>query len=1009
MVDRRHRAYRQGDEPVAGFQLDEFLGRGGFGEVWRAVGPGGVQTAIKIIPDLDRKHGGKELKALRLLRDIRHPNLVPLIAFWLKNEAGELISDGCGVEPTAPDSARRGGATRGDSHSARGTLLALPAADPAPAAPRPAELVIAMGLAEKSLFDRLRECRDDGLAGVPLDELLTYLEDAARAIDVLNTRHEIQHCDIKPQNILLLSGAAQVCDFGLAKMIGEVRETSMGAGTIAYGAPEVLLGKGPTSTTDQYSLAISYFELRTGDLPFGSERISDVLQAKQHGTVDLSVLPAGERAVIERAAAIEPAERFASCGEMVKALRAAVEGQSRATESAASALVETRRLTAHASARRWRSAGAKRWELAGAGLGISAVLGGIVAVAQFRSSAPASQRGTASMSVLGVFGAPAERVRAHGIAEEPLGQVNPAGHEPATPDAFRVSSPIRPGIESGEGAAQEPSAADRELAKADRVLAEADATLAAAKAALAASQAVQAAQSPHPAPPAAGQRIEQIATATQSVATNTESIATATRATADNSRLIAESTKEIALSLDKLREQLSQAASRGGVIEDPQSPSEIYHNARTFEARGDYSRARQAYLQLCSYRLQVVDPYMHFVSLLRLQEGRAGARETFYELAHTASDSATRFALLLLAPDESRDSLWKSFVAEHPDFAPAIFEWSREYSRERLGAQGLADVAREKELLERFIQMADEGKLLRHFLDQSAALEMLDEAKSRLAAVQHFDPTALEHPVRLTATPSNTSWTLLLTIAESAREIQFRVDDEELYQTTGFLPGIDQRTGSPPPNPSLQLPPDAPATRLYVKYSDVRGREQGPFELVFQPNAERLAFGKRTLEQFPHNWISIRDFDGKTLAYFTHLVSFRPALREIRYAVDSEELNQRFPLLPASEAKLYEVPAGAQTYIELPAGTNCVIVQLVYEDGTQSDRQKFPVSRSTRAAAQGQPPTVPSRESRPRGQERSSAPGSDARRFDEIPTPKLNRDADVRKDPAPRMRLGVGF
>ena len=231
MSQPKHRVYRTGDEPVAGYQLQQFLGRGGFGEVWKVNGPGGVPAAMKIIHDLDRKHGGKELKALRLLRDIRHPNLVPLTAFWLKSDDGETMSSDSLWEIDPANS------VRGDS---RGTMQ-LPAQSESSTAvltsSLPAELVIAMGLAEKSLYDRLRECTDEGWTGVPQEELLTYLEDAARAIDLLNIKHDIQHCDIKPQNILLLGGAAQVCDFGLAKMIGEVRETSMGAGTIAYGAP----------------------------------------------------------------------------------------------------------------------------------------------------------------------------------------------------------------------------------------------------------------------------------------------------------------------------------------------------------------------------------------------------------------------------------------------------------------------------------------------------------------------------------------------------------------------------------------------------------------------------------------------------------------------------------------------------------------------------------------------------------------------------------------------------
>src|SRR5262249_19039084 len=136
------------------------------------------------------------------------------------------------------------------------------------------EFLIAMGLGDKNLLDRLRECRRQGEPGIPPAELLTYMEDAARALDYLNQpTHDlgrgpvaIQHCDIKPQNILIVGGAAQVCDFGLARVLQDVR-VSTAVGSAAYMAPEVLRDGKPSPTTDQYSLAVSYVELRTGSLP----------------------------------------------------------------------------------------------------------------------------------------------------------------------------------------------------------------------------------------------------------------------------------------------------------------------------------------------------------------------------------------------------------------------------------------------------------------------------------------------------------------------------------------------------------------------------------------------------------------------------------------------------------------------------------------------------------------------------------------------------------------------
>ncbi len=303
------RYYTPDDEVSPGYCLVKPLGRGGFGEVWKATGPGGVDAAVKII-NLESSQGLKEFRAIRLFRTLKHPNLVPLFGLWLKDDKGALIDD----------------SALGDSMRVRRTA---------------AELIIAMGLGEKSLFDRLQECKRAGLAGVPALELLGYLDDAARAIDYLNdpARHElaavpggVQHGDIKPGNILIVGSAAQVCDFGLARVLGMQRSNSLVAFTPAYTSPEAISGR-PSRSTDQYSLAITYCELRTGVLPLQAGNPAAALRNHLAGALDLSRLTdRAERAAVVRATQVEPAARFDSCVDLMRALRRAVEASGPAPE-----------------------------------------------------------------------------------------------------------------------------------------------------------------------------------------------------------------------------------------------------------------------------------------------------------------------------------------------------------------------------------------------------------------------------------------------------------------------------------------------------------------------------------------------------------------------------------------------------------------------------------------------------------------------------------------------------
>ncbi len=314
--------FRPGDEPTTGYRLEEMLGRGAFGEVWRATGPGDTSVALKLI-NLHGKHGSKEFRAVQKVKEIRHAHLLPVAALWILDQHGNLLDiSQLQSTPQDPDILR--------------SALQQTAS---PVAPRPTTLVVAMLLGDKSLADRLEECRRRDLSGIPVAELLDYMEDAARGIDYLNSpRHDlgagpvaIQHCDVKPQNIMLVGDSALVCDFGVARVLGDTRASTALAGSPAYMPPECIETKHPSHASDQYSLAVSYCELRTGELPFAEESYVAVINAHLRGQLDLSRLPPGEQAVIRRATAVDPQQRYPTTLQMVRALCRAVEAEGVAT------------------------------------------------------------------------------------------------------------------------------------------------------------------------------------------------------------------------------------------------------------------------------------------------------------------------------------------------------------------------------------------------------------------------------------------------------------------------------------------------------------------------------------------------------------------------------------------------------------------------------------------------------------------------------------------------------
>jgi serine/threonine protein kinase len=322
--------YQPGDMILPGYRLVKRLGRGGFGEVWKATAPGGMTVAIKVLANLDRREGGREYRALQTIKNIHHAHIVPLFGVWLKTGAGRVLDE---TELAAAE--QRILAVRHESPAADGAFAETldaplqPADDDLSAL----ELIVAMGLGDQTLYDRLREVREAGQPGLPLAQLLQWMQEAARALDHFNSGSRrsadnavaIQHCDIKPQNILLVGDVVQVCDFGLARAQGEVRATSNNMASLAYAAPEMVTKPyDPSPATDQYCLALTYAELRTGRLPYAEVTPAAIIRSKVEGTLDLSDLEPAEAQVLHKALNVDPAKRFQSCTEMVRAMQAAV-------------------------------------------------------------------------------------------------------------------------------------------------------------------------------------------------------------------------------------------------------------------------------------------------------------------------------------------------------------------------------------------------------------------------------------------------------------------------------------------------------------------------------------------------------------------------------------------------------------------------------------------------------------------------------------------------------------
>lgn len=253
---------------VGGYLLEERIGVGGYGEVWKAIGPGGLPKAVKLLfGRVDGPQAESEIRSLERMRNLRHP--------FLLNIERIDVCDG--------------------------------------------RMIVVTELADGSLEDRFQTARSEGKRGIERQELLAYLRDAADALDFMGEQHGLQHLDVKPENLLFQGSHIKVGDFGLTKDIRETSVSIVGGFTPLYAPPELFESR-PSRTSDQYSLAIVYQVMLTGSPPFSGRTAAQLTAQHLRSAPNLQELQPIDRPVIARALSKNPTQRYSSCREFVDEL-----------------------------------------------------------------------------------------------------------------------------------------------------------------------------------------------------------------------------------------------------------------------------------------------------------------------------------------------------------------------------------------------------------------------------------------------------------------------------------------------------------------------------------------------------------------------------------------------------------------------------------------------------------------------------------------------------------------
>lgn len=160
---------------------------------------------------------------------------------------------------------------------------------------------------------------------------MEYMANVCDAVDYAHQRGMI-HRDIKPANLMLNTmGQVILMDFGIAKIVGSQRHTATGAvvGTAMYMSPEQIKGEQPDRRTDIYSLGVTLFEMVSGRPPFEADSAMTLMMMHMNDPVPNArtlnpEIPDALVAVINKALAKNPDQRYQTAAQMAAALRNAM-------------------------------------------------------------------------------------------------------------------------------------------------------------------------------------------------------------------------------------------------------------------------------------------------------------------------------------------------------------------------------------------------------------------------------------------------------------------------------------------------------------------------------------------------------------------------------------------------------------------------------------------------------------------------------------------------------------
>ena len=308
---------------------------------------------------------------------------------------------------------------------------------------------------------------------------------------------------------------------------------------------------------------------------------------------------------------------------------------------------------------------------------------------------------------------------------------------------------------------------------------------------------------------------------------------------------IVDSSARTAEATEQLRDNLQGIGQLGGIINNPESPAQFYHNARIYELRGDFRSALQSYRKYLDFNQEFIDPYESFLSFLKQQQGYKATAEEFRRLQERfAENRALAFAAAGLYSGAERVAYLRRYLQKNPDVAPAYLALANAFSVQARPSRSSMDATQEQKYLLQFAAAVERGEFYQFYLDKKLAKTLCDDTLARIIS-QSNQGILASFQGKVFFQPLGTSITV---IDQNVRNISYSFDENNWLTGEQFriAPAGNALADV---NQQQLLKRKTTGGTLFVKYTDGRGQESRVFAFPFKPVKQGQMFaGKVHLE-----------------------------------------------------------------------------------------------------------------------------------------------------------------